>query len=262
MQFAVIGNPIAHSLSPQIHQDFAKQSAIKLSYTTILGQKTRFEHQIYEFFLNGGQGLNVTAPFKERAYALADVLTPRCQEAKAANTLWMKQGLLHADNTDGIGFIRDISKYRPLAGQSILLLGAGGAARGIIAPVLAKNPRTICISNRSLEKAAILLQDFPRLQLINFSELHSAFDIVINATSAEEFHLPKKIFHPQTLFYDLRYHKDQSTAFVNFARRQGCEAVDGLGMLVEQAAEAFKIWHGVELDGIVNPKYFDIFSRQ
>jgi shikimate dehydrogenase len=255
MKFAVIGNPIAHSLSPMIHQNFAKQICINISYSTILGDLITFESQIYNFFLQGGFGLNVTAPFKERAFAIADLPTPRCQQAKAANTLWMNQGLLYADNTDGIGFIRDITHHRPLSGQSILILGAGGAARGIIGPLLAQKPNCVMIFNRSLEKTQDLIKDFPDLQ--SYHDNIQSFDIIINTTSAnflDAQNLFPQVFNPNTFCYDLNYDKQKLTNFIVFARQNGCEGIDGIGMLMEQAAEAFGIWHKMDVSFILNQK--------
>lgn len=249
MRFAVIGNPINHSLSPQIHRNFAKQRGIELCYTRLTGELSTFEQQVRNFFLEGGKGLNVTAPFKERAFAMAEKITARCEQAKAANTLWMQEGLLYADNTDGIGFIRDIKRYRQLTGKSLLLLGAGGAARGILGPILAENPGQVAVANRSPEKAWILARDFSPLLKVEvitqFSDIQNPFDIVVNCRPAKTLNalsFPKKAFGRQTFAYDLGYDRENKTAFLHFAKENGFAAVDGLGMLIEQAAEAFKIW--------------------
>lgn len=260
--FAVIGNPIAHSLSPIIHEAFAKQFGIELVYEKLIGNLNYFEAQIIDFFAQGGKGLNVTLPFKERAYALADVKTARCKKARAANTLWMSDGKIFADNTDGAGLLSDITRYQnllqppPLSKESVslkevnlLILGAGGATRGILEPLLSTHPKTLMLSNRTVEKAWLLQKDFPEIQVCPFENIKGPFHLIINATAASlentTFPLPKTAFLKDTLFYDLAYNKQQPTAFVQFAKEHGCFGVDGLGMLVEQAAVAFSIWHGV-----------------
>jgi shikimate dehydrogenase len=244
---AVVGNPVAHSLSPQIHQHFAAQAGLSLAYEKIQGDNQHFESQVWAFFNKGGRGLNITLPFKTRAFAMARVLTPRCALAKAANTLWMEAGLLHADNTDGIGLIRDLVRYIDLTNKKILLLGAGGAARGVLGPLLAASIKELTLVNRTMEKAHALANDFPQIICCSLEELHKPFDAIINATSTgltdDEVTLPLALLQKNTLCYDLAYSSGK-TPFVHFALKQGCIAVDGLGMLVEQAAEAFAIWHG------------------
>lgn len=247
-RYAVIGNPIAHSLSPIIHHYFAKQSNVSITYEKIKAEDRTFEQQVMDFFNQEGKGLNVTLPFKQRAFAMAQQQSPRCQQAGAANTLWIKEGQLHADNTDGIGFIRDLSRYLSVQNKRILILGAGGAARGIIHPLLNEHPATLIIANRTPAKAAALQLDFPQAQCINLHEVEGGVDMVINATSAsltEEFvALPLECMTAKPFCYDLSYKHHGITTFVQYARNLGCDAVDGLGMLVEQAAEAFYIWHG------------------
>ena len=247
--FAVIGNPIAHSLSPVIHQCFAKQVHVQLTYEKIQADDHSFEQQVADFFVWDGKGLNVTLPFKQRAFAMSDQRTLRCEQAGAANTLWMKENQLHADNTDGIGFIRDLHHYVEVLGKRILILGAGGAARGIIFPLLEQHPDEIIIANRTLAKAKEFQYDFPQTRCISFNEIKGQFDLVINATSAsligEFVVLPEECMSSRPFCYDLSYKQYDVTAFVHYARQFGCEAVDGLGMLVEQAAEAFFIWHGL-----------------
>lgn len=247
--FAVVGNPIDHSLSPVIHQLFAKQTNIHLTYQKIKADECGFEQELVDFFTQGGKGLNITSPFKQRAFAMAQQTTSRCKLAGAANTLWMHEGLLYADNTDGIGLIRDLNQHISLPGKRVLIVGAGGAARGIIHPLLAANPAVLMVANRTVAKAEEITQMFPLVQCIGIDELNVAFDLVINATSAsltgEFIALPPPCLSQEPLCYDLSYTQQGSTAFVRYAQDRGCEAVDGLGMLVEQAAEAFSIWHGV-----------------
>ncbi|QDP71245.1 shikimate dehydrogenase [Legionella israelensis] len=251
-RFAVIGHPVAHSLSPVIHQDFANQAGICLQYDKLLGDKHAFEKQVNDFFARGGRGLNVTLPFKERAYAMASMATKRCLAAKAANTLWMESGKLQADNTDGIGLTRDLQRYLTLNGRNILILGAGGAARGILSPLLDFSPDRLLVANRTLSKAEALKKDFPSIEVCSFEHLDFSSEIVINATSSSlsggGVPFSSRFFAHRPFCYDLAYSSSGVTSFVAYVRALGCQAVDGLGMLVEQAAEAFKIWHGVMPD--------------
>ena len=158
--FAVIGNPIAHSLSPTIHQLFAKQTGLVFGYEKILVSQGKFELTVSDFFAQGGKGLNITSPFKQRAFAMAQTCTPRCQQAKAANTLWLSKGVLHADTTDGVGLIKDLSRYLTLEGRQVLLLGAGGGARSIIPSLLAANIAELMVVNRTELRAQELQIDF------------------------------------------------------------------------------------------------------
>lgn len=250
-QFAVIGLPIKHSLSPSIHEGFAKKTKLHLTYVKILGDEVIFEKQVCDFFKAGGKGLNVTLPFKQRAYAMAQERTPRCERAGAANTLWMKDGKLWADNTDGIGLIRDLSHYVAIKAAKILVLGAGGAVRGILGPLLDCEPHSLVLANRSLENAEKLRADFPEITCYALTKIPGSFDLVINATSAntidEKVLIPESIFSGQPFCYDLAYQLNQPTAFVIKARDFACKAVDGLGMLKEQAAESFYLWHGIRI---------------
>lgn len=249
-RFAVMGNPIAHSLSPFIHQRFAEQTGNQLIYEKMHVNEEAFEFQVSDFFAQGGKGLNITLPFKQRAFAMAQVRTPRCIQAKAANTLWMEEEQLHADNTDGIGLIRDLSHYLDLKAKRVLLLGAGGAARGVITPLLEAHIAELTVANRTEEKASALQNDFRQIKSCSLSGLVGSYDLIINATSAslteKAIPISPAILHPSTYCYDLAYSSKGRTPFVIWAHEQGCQAVDGLGMLVEQAAEAFFIWHGVK----------------
>ncbi|WP_298627570.1 shikimate dehydrogenase [uncultured Legionella sp.] len=247
--FAVIGNPIEHSLSPQIHQQFARQCNVSLSYEKIEGRNADFENQTLDFFQHGGWGLNVTLPFKQRAFAMAEVVSERCLRAGAANTLMIKNNTLYADNTDGIGLIRDLSRVITLQNKNILILGAGGATRGIIYPLLDMKPASLTLVNRTMAKAAQLQTEFPLIKITSFDELHDSFDLIINATSASlegnAVVVPEAIMAHQPFCYDLAYSRKELTPFVCYAKTMGCKAADGLGMLVEQAAEAFYLWHGL-----------------
>jgi shikimate dehydrogenase len=248
--YAVFGNPIAHSLSPIIHQQFSLQTGVSLCYKKIEVPLLQFEEVVTDFFKQGGKGLNITLPFKERAYAMADVQSPRASTAGAANVLWMEGYSLHADNTDGVGLIRDLQQHAiPLTHKAILLLGAGGAARGIIGPLLQENPASLTLANRTFEKAQLLQQVFPLVITCQLDKLRQDYDLIINATSASfndrALLVPQAIFSNHPFCYDLAYGKNRATPFVQKAKQLGCTAMDGTGMLIEQAAEAFFIWHGI-----------------
>jgi shikimate dehydrogenase len=252
---AVIGLPIEHSLSPYIHQAFAKQTHLSLSYEKIQGDESLFEEQVRVFFARQGMGLNVTQPFKQRAYAMADVCSERCRKAGAANTLWYRDNQLYADNTDGIGLIRDLTRHIQLHQAKILILGAGGAARGIIHPLLDMQPERLVVANRSIEPLKQLQADIPQITAIPLSDLKGHFDLIINATSAglsgECITLPEDLIRQSPFCYDLSYQKNGVTPFVQYTQQLGCKAFDGWGMLVEQAAESFYLWHGVKAEARV-----------
>jgi shikimate dehydrogenase len=248
-----MGNPIAHSLSPVIHQHFAEQTGISLRYDKIEVPVALFEQYVIDFFNQPeGKGLNITLPFKERAFAMAQVKSARCLQAGAANTLWMANGQRHADNTDGVGLIRDLSHYIDLADKTVVLLGAGGAARGVIGELLNAHPARLILSNRTVEKAHALGNSFPEIHTCGFEALTEHYDVIINATSASlqdnTLTLPDSILNNHPFCYDLAYSRDKMTPFVQWAKSHGSQAMDGLGMLIEQAAEAFLIWHGIMPD--------------
>lgn len=254
-QFAVIGNPIAHSKSPEIHSDFAKQFGIDLQYTKELVAIDDFSHFAKNFF-QYASGANVTVPFKEDALQFADKLSEEAKLAGAVNTLSKKQGNIIGDNTDGIGLVRDIrdNHQQSFRNKRILIIGAGGAARGVILPIAKEKPDAIYLVNRSPEKAQKLVEQFCQyapMTALTFSELNQSFDIIINATSAslsgQSLPLSDKIFTLESFAYDMMY-QAMPTAFMTFARKHHATAVDGLGMLVEQAAKSFEIWHGVKPD--------------
>lgn len=253
--YAVFGNPIAHSRSPDIHTRFARACAQDLRYEARLAAVDGFAEAISAFVASGGKGANVTVPFKEEAFRLSTRLSDRAQRAGAVNTLIFKGAEIHGDNTDGAGLVRDIecNAGLPLVGKRVLLLGAGGASRGVIAPILASGPASLFIANRSADKAVALASNFSALAAVDggsFAEIAGRqFDVVINATSAslsgESLPLPAGVFAAGALAYDMMYGKGE-TPFLKLAREQGVACcVDGLGMLVEQAAEAFFIWRGV-----------------
>ncbi|RFB67206.1 MULTISPECIES: shikimate dehydrogenase [unclassified Herbaspirillum] len=251
--YVVIGNPIAHSKSPEIHAQFAAQTAQQLSYERLLAPLQGFKAAVKVFIANGGKGANVTVPFKLDAHALADRLTERARLAGAVNTLKFEDGVILGDNTDGAGLVADIVHNAgvSLAGKRVLLLGAGGAARGALLPLLEQQPAALTIANRTHAKAqelAAQFAEFGKLEAAEFTSLQGSFDVIINATSAsldaDVPPLPASVFSGATLAYDMMYGK-QPTVFMEFAHRHGAVTRDGLGMLVEQAAEAFFLWRGV-----------------
>jgi shikimate dehydrogenase len=258
-RYAVIGNPIAHSKSPRIHTLYAAQTGQALHYDALLGPLDGFAACVDAFRAAGGRGLNVTVPFKLEAYAYATHLTPRAQAAGAVNTLAFNGTEVLGDNTDGAGILRDITVNQgsPVAGKRVLLLGAGGAARGTVLPLLDAAPASVFIANRTASKAQKLAQGFSRAELCihagGFADLAGQqFDVVINATSASLSDaapdLPAGLYAPGALAYDMMYGKGD-TPFMQAARAQGAARLsDGLGMLVEQAAESFALWRGVRPD--------------
>lgn len=247
---AVIGNPIVHSLSPIIHHSFAEQVNLPLSYKKIQGSDTEFETQVTDFFAADGKGLNITLPFKQRAYAMADIRSERCTRAGVANTLWYSENKLHGDNTDGIGLVRDLSRYVSLSNARILILGAGGATRGIIHPLFVMQPQQLWVANRRIEPLIKLKSDIPQIQIMEWAQLGGDFDVIINATSAgvlgETLSLPAELMQSNPFCYDLMYQLKTATPFIRYVQQLGCPAIDGLGMLVEQAAESFYLWHKVK----------------
>jgi len=258
-RYAVVGNPIAHSKSPEIHAAFARQTRQDIEYTKLLAPPNGFSSTVEAFRAEGGRGVNVTVPFKLEAFALADDISQSARDAQAANFLQFEAGRIRADNTDGIGLLRDIVHNLgfKIADKRVLLLGAGGAARGVLAPLLEYGPRMLTIANRTVDKALRLAETFRHLPAaassvlsgVGYGELPGHhFDLLINATSAglsgELAPLPAEVFAPGALAYDMMYGKSL-TPFLKFAAAHGADYSDGLGMLVEQAAESFLHWRGV-----------------
>ncbi len=254
-KFTVIGNPIEHSKSPQIHQLFASQFGLTIEYSTTLGESGGFNQAAQHFKASGGKGLNVTVPFKLDAFALCDQLTPRSKLAGAVNTLWFSDdGKINGDNTDGIGMLRDITQNIgfEIQDKDVLVIGAGGAVRGVLQPLLEAVPKSLTVANRTEGKAIDLAALFKDTGTIIASSLRgltaSQFDLIINGT-ASSLHgelpdVPKGICREGSLAYDMMY-AAQPTLFMKWALNDGAtQASDGLGMLVEQAAEAFNIWNG------------------
>jgi len=257
--YAVIGNPVAHSKSPQIHAAFARQTSQLIIYKNIFCEIGAFASTVCEFQARGGKGLNVTLPFKHEAYALATRRSTRAEQAGAVNTLSFDGADIAGDNTDGVGLTRDITRnlHFELHGCSVLLLGAGGASFGVVGPLLDAGPTELVIANRTVSKAAALAARFaPHAAKCSLTASSYAalawhhFDMVINATSAglsgDMPELPHNLFAPGALAYEMVYGK--ITPFMQFAQAHGAQVADGLGMLVEQAAESFYVWRGVRPD--------------
>lgn len=264
--YAVFGNPIAHSQSPQIHEQFARRSNQDLSYVRIQPEPDQFSTMLSAFFQMGGKGANITAPFKLEAYAQCQQLTPRAKLAGAVNTIWQENGHLVGDNTDGVGLVRDLrSQGIELKNKRILIVGAGGASRGIIGPIAQELPSSLIITNRTVGKAEELVVTFKELtnsiavdiRAWSLSQLEQEnllpFDLVMNASAAGlDRQSPfselaaKSVFRPNCFAYDLLYGK--TTPFIQQALERGCRVSDGLGMLVEQAAEAFVLWRKLNIE--------------
>jgi len=253
-QYRVFGNPIKQSRSPFIHQSFAQTTKQAISYETSFVELGNFTTAVNEFIGQGGKGANVTVPFKEEALELADELSERARLAGAVNTLSFSKGKIYGDNTDGEGLVQDLLRNNvKLENSRILLLGAGGAARGVILPLLAKNPNSIVIANRTVSKAENLVEQFnsSKLSASGFEQASDqVYDIIINATSASlTGTLPAitaSTVTKNTVCYDMVYGKNL-TPFLVWAKAQGAaKVIDGLGMLVGQAAESFFIWRGVK----------------
>ena len=257
--FAVIGNPIHHSLSPQIHATFAKDAGLHIDYEAVLSPLDQFKHTVQTLITKKLSGANVTLPFKKEAYQLASSHSNYARIAEAVNTLEFKQGQIIGHNTDGIGLVRDLEQnlHANLEGMKILLVGAGGAAEGVIYSMLEKKPFELTFTNRTIEKSNAIknkmneyAQSFnAHLNVIEIAKLpYEYFDVIINATSAslsdDDLNIDNKVFHEGSLAYDMMYGKE--TPFIKQAQSQNASISNGLGMLVEQAAEAFYIWHQIK----------------
>jgi shikimate dehydrogenase len=256
-RYCVIGNPIAHSKSPEIHAVFAAQTGQHLSYTRCLAPLDGFAATVRELVAQGYKGANVTVPFKIEAASVATRLTGRARAAGAVNTLSFAEGEILGDNTDGAGLVADIVRNAgvALAGKRILLLGAGGAARGIMLPFIEQQPASILVANRTVATAEALAANFAQhgvaVAACGFDQIQGPYDIVVNATSsslaAEAPPVPVSAFAKGTLAVDIMYGSEPSP-FMRLASGQGADTRDGLGMLVEQAAEAFTVWRGLRPD--------------
>jgi len=260
-RYAVIGNPVAHSKSPQLHAAFARATGQDLCYEAILAPLDAFAATVRAFIASGGRGMNVTVPFKVEACRLADTRSARAEAAGAVNTLVFSAAGIHGDNTDGVGLVADLRRNLglDLRGKRVLLLGAGGAARGVLLPLLQERPAKLALANRSADKARRLAAEFAArapgwvADAGGFDELAGrCFDLVVNATAASLEDaappLPAGLFAPASCAYDMVYGKGV-TPFLRAAGEQGASRLaDGLGMLVEQAAESFCLWRGMRPD--------------
>ncbi|HNN16590.1 MAG TPA: shikimate dehydrogenase [Giesbergeria sp.] len=256
--YCVMGNPVEHSRSPWIHARFAELTGQALAYERRLVPLDGFGAALRDFAQAGGRGCNITVPFKLEAAQAASVRSERVQLAGAANTLSFIDGAIHADNTDGLGLVADIEQGADfaLAGRDVLLVGAGGAAAGALGPLLAAGPRRVVVANRTLERAQALVQSHAALAALQKTELSAQspqalehdFDLIINATASSlagaEVPVPARVLRPGSLAYDMMY-GPAAAGFLGWARQHGATPRDGLGMLVEQAAEAFHLWRGV-----------------
>ncbi|MBY4677736.1 shikimate dehydrogenase [Marinobacterium arenosum] len=260
-RYAVFGNPIKHSKSPQIHAAFARQTGQALEYTAVCVAEDGFEPAVEQFLQGDGKGLNITIPFKQQAWTLAGQRSERAELAGAVNTLYRDQaGQLCGDNTDGVGMVRDIVDNHggTIAGKRVLVLGAGGAVRGVLQPLLAQQPASLVIANRTLARAEQLVELFQphtdvALQAVGFDQLAGLhIDLLINGTAAslqgEVPPLPDELLAEGAWCYDMMYGAEP-TAFCRWAQQHGATVcLDGLGMLVEQAAESFTLWRGIRPD--------------
>lgn len=246
-RYAVIGNPVAHSKSPWIHAEFARATGQAIDYGRIEAPLDGFTATVERFRAGGARGANVTVPFKEEAFRLCTRVSERARVAQAVNTLVLDTGF--GDNTDGIGLVIDLTAHLqfPVGQKSILLLGAGGAAQGVIGALLEAGAARLVIANRTVARATELARRFPGVIGCGFDGLAGEFDLIINATSAgltdEALVIPAGLFNKSVLAYDMVYGRE--TPFLAAARKAGARTSDGLGMLVEQAAESFFVWRGV-----------------
>jgi shikimate dehydrogenase len=257
-RYAVLGNPVAHSQSPFIHAEFARQTGQHMDYTRVLCAMDGFADAVQAFAESGGRGCNVTVPFKFQSGALARTVTPRAALAQAANVLRFDADGWLADNTDGIGLVRDIEQHaaRPLRGLRVLLVGAGGAAAGVLGPLIEAGPALVQVANRSPERALALVQRHQpmaadhavALGASGLDGVDAGYDVVLNATASSlggaAVPVPDRVLKPGALAVDLMYGA-AARPFMDWAAGLGAEPRDGLGMLVEQAAEAFHLWRGV-----------------
>lgn len=255
-QYRVFGNPIAQSKSPFIHQEFAVQTKQTMNYQSELVELDQFSFAVKNLIANQGKGANITAPFKEQAFALCHELSERAKLAGAVNTLIFSKGVIYGDTTDGIGLVSDLLRHQvQLRGSKVLLLGAGGAAKGVVQSILEQSPKSLTIANRTLSKAQAIASQYSNasIKAVTFADTeHLLFDLIINATSAglsgDSLPISDKTIKNSTACYDMVYGKEP-TAFLKQAKLLGVEhIIDGLGMLVGQAAASFNLWTGVSPD--------------
>ncbi len=259
-KFAVLGNPVKHSLSPRLHALFAQQTGLNIQYEKHCVEPDAFSRTVAQFFADDGVGLNITLPFKADAFALAGSrISERAQAAGSANTLWLEDGQVHACNTDGVGLVNDLLRLQlPLQASRILLIGAGGATRGVILPLLQAGCAHLHIVNRTEAKAHVLaelarplISSGAQVSASGFGALDGTWDIIVNASASslagEALPLPDALFNADNLAYDMLYTRNADTPFLQQARRAGVgQTSDGLGMLVYQGAESFRIWNQIQ----------------
>jgi len=249
-RYAVIGNPVTHSKSPWIHQQFARATGEDIEYSRLEAPVDGFVRAVEAFRAQGGKGLNVTLPFKQQAFRLCAGTSERAAAAQSVNTLLLDRGKPWGDNTDGVGLVRDLGANlgRSIAGARILLMGAGGAAQGVLVPLAQAGAAAVVVANRTLPRAQLLAARVPGVSACSYEALAGqSFDLVVNATSAglsgDLPPLPRGLFRPGGFAYEMVY--GRNTPFLAMARAAGVAASDGLGMLVEQAAESFLLWRGI-----------------
>lgn len=249
----VLGNPVTHSLSPAIQRAFAQQFGFELDYGYLEVTANELSASLQRFVQQGGKGLNVSSPYKQILLPQISNMSARAKQAQAINTITVQaDGSLYGDNTDGVGFVRDLQRLAiPITQQRILILGAGGAVRGILPAVLELNPGRVTIANRDLVTARQLVASYKQANIIvsSYAQLHGEFDLVVNATSAGLNNLlpplPAGLKFKNSICYDLNY-GSRAQSFLNFSMQDGAKfAIDGMGMLLEQAAEAFYLWHNL-----------------
>lgn len=247
-KYAVIGNPIEHSLSPEIHAIFAEQTKQDIQYGRLWAPIDGFVETVEKFFADGGRGLNVTAPFKQDAFAWVEEADPLAGKAKAVNTIAIEDDIPYGYNTDGIGLVEDLQCLKwDLSEQKVLILGAGGAVKGIVQSLLNAECE-LTVANRTFAKAQQLQQDFPQIQIAKLGDLQTGWDIVVNAITAwsDNFDLPvAKDVVARAKCYDLTYSRTGQTPFLSAVESVASSTADGLGMLIDQGAAAFQIWRGV-----------------
>lgn len=252
-QYRVFGNPIKQSRSPFIHQSFALETEQALNYEIQFAELNGFKEAVLKFIAQGGKGANVTAPFKEQAMAMCDELTKHAKLSGAVNTLTFKNGKIFGDTTDGIGLVNDLLAHEVcLSNRRILLIGAGGASKGVVSPLLNQNPKNLTIANRTVTKAESIVDQYPNqpITACSFDKANEqAFDIIINATSAglsgDGLPIAEKLITSNTVCYDMTYGKELTPFLQKAVELKAKKIIDGLGMLVGQAAESFYIWRGI-----------------